>query len=219
MNASATDAVARPSEHQSRIRLAGRQRLRNARLVQKLGGGPESEDRLAVPVLILQELQRPAVGGQALNGVRHRPAAPRRRTGPTAPPPWSRRPRSDLRSPTRPLPSRAPTNRGTAPAAVRRSASALSASPSTPSATRMATRRARTLPSPGRANNDSAGDLCYFRRHLLLEHLRHRRRHLPHARGPRPPPRPAPARRSSARRPSVPAPPASAPATARTGRR
>ena len=111
-----------------------------------------------MPVLVLQELQRPAVGGQALNGVGAVRQHDARRTAPTASLPSARRPRSGRRSTDSTAPSREPTNRGTAPAAVRRSASARSASPSTPSATRMATRRARTLPSPGRANSDSAGD-------------------------------------------------------------
>ena len=50
------------------------------------------------------------------------------------------------------------TRGATAPSLVSRSASAASATPSHPSATRIATRRVRILPSPGRANNDSAGD-------------------------------------------------------------
>ena len=51
-----------------------------------------------------------------------------------------------------------------APSADRRAAT--SASPSHPSATRIATRRVRMLPSPGRANSDSAGDAVDLRRHV-----------------------------------------------------
>ena len=54
------------------------------------------------------------------------------------------------------VPSVVDTKRGTAPSLVSRSASETRASPSHPSATRIATRRVRMLPSPGRANNDSA---------------------------------------------------------------
>ena len=59
----------------------------------------------------------------------------------------------------------------------------------------------------------------HLRRHVRLQHLRHRRRQLAHARARRRPPRPAPARRSSGPTPSARGPPASAPATARSGRR
>ncbi|KAG0756930.1 hypothetical protein G6F22_020130 [Rhizopus arrhizus] len=51
-----------------------------------------------------------------------------------------------------------PTSRTTTPALISASATADTAAPSTPSATRMATLRVATPPSPGLAVSDSVGD-------------------------------------------------------------
>ena len=53
---------------------------------------------------------------------------------------------------------------GTAPASFSAACTAATDAPTTPSATRIATLRVRTPPSPGRCVNDRAGDACYFRR-------------------------------------------------------
>ncbi|KAG0921176.1 hypothetical protein G6F31_020435 [Rhizopus arrhizus] len=55
-------------------------------------------------------------------------------------------------------PMRWPTSRTTTPALISASATADTAAPSTPSATRMATLRVATPPSPGLAVSDSVGD-------------------------------------------------------------
>ena len=77
----------------------------------------------------------------------------------------------------RTAPRRAPTKRGTAPAAASAAWTARSDAPSMPSATSSATWRVLTLPSPGRAISDSAGDVVTSGAAGVLEHARLRRRH------------------------------------------
>ena len=82
---------------------------------------------------------------------------------------------------------RGPTKRGTAPSARQRRVQACSdARRRRHRRTRIATRRVRMLPSPGRANSDSAGDIFTSGR-LLRRHARLPAPSAPRCRGPRPP--------------------------------
>ena len=145
-------------DEQSGIGLSVRQQGIDAACLQQLLTGTQRENRLAVPILILDEFERVPVGAQGIDRFgavgQHQPVVEHRR----------RRFETDIhvdritRRPAAPTPSVDATKRATAPSSVSRPASATSASPSHPSATRMATRRVRILPSPGRANRDSDGD-------------------------------------------------------------
>ena len=118
--------------------------------------GPSARIGFAVAVLVLDEFQRLADGGERRGGrlaigkhqrvEQHRRArsraTPRRRFAAS-----THRPSSGRRSAAPRLPSTS--------AAMQR---AQSRPYPTPSATRIAMRRVRMLPSPGRANSDSAGD-------------------------------------------------------------
>ena len=116
---------------------------------------------------------------------------------PTAPRPSARRPRSGLRSTDSAVPRRAPTNRGTAPAAVRRSAMVMqhAAFDAVGDEDRDTARADAAVARTGKQRQRRRlGD---FRLDVGLEHLRHRRGQLAHAEARQPRPRPAPPRRSS----------------------
>ena len=155
------------------------------RLVEQLDAAPERQDRLAVPVLVLHELER---RGRRPRSVR------------TASPPSGRTTRVEehrrrrleadvdlerlAARPMRPRRARAdePRHRACrgqprrrAPAAARRRRRRRRG---------CATRRVRMLPSPGRANSDSAGDAVTSGVTSASQHLRHRRRQLAGCRGP-----------------------------------
>ena len=139
------------------IRLAVGERRDDPARVEQLRAGAERQDRLAVAVLVLDEFERPAVRPKRVDGL-----APSGRTTASYSTDGaaSRLTSTSIASPDVGCtdPSVVDTNRGHGALAVRRSATATSASPSHPSATRIATRRVRMPPSPGRANSDSAGE-------------------------------------------------------------
>ncbi len=141
---------------------------------------PNDEDRLAVAVLVLQEFQNPAVCRECLRRSRCRSEERRRRKAQTASLQRSCRLASRRRSPSR---RRASSRRAEArrhrSANAARTASMLA--PSTPSATRIATRRPRMPPSPGRAMSDRAGDFFTSGFTSVFEHFRHRRRQRLHS--------------------------------------
>ena len=121
---------------------------------------PEREDRLAVAVLILHELERPTVSGKSSPRRWRRPAtttASNSTDGAALNGDVDLDARSPLVEADRAQP-RADEPRHGAGRRQRAGERTRSASPSTPSATRIATRRARMLPSPGRANSESDGD-------------------------------------------------------------
>ena len=179
--------------------------------------GTQHQDRLAVAVLVLHELERRGRRRRA-----SRCASPSGRTTASN----STDGVASIGASTS-IGSRAAV--ATAPSAARRSAAPhrprpdgrrapLRASPSTPSATRMRRaacgccrrRGARTATAPATWSLPASRRVCStFGIGAGISACRARR----------PPPRPAPARRSSGRTPSARGSPASAPSTARSGRR
>ena len=84
MNASVEPPPAGP-EHDAGIGLAGREGRGDPGLLQQRRRGAQHQDRLAVPVLILHEVQRRGRRRRAFRRPPRRPAARRRRRAPTAP--------------------------------------------------------------------------------------------------------------------------------------
>ena len=119
---------------------------------------PGEEDRLAVTVLVPEELARLPQRRERRGAPSPRPGPRRRRRAPTASSRACRRAPRCPRRRSRWRRAGAPTSRTTASASVRAFCAVATESPSTPGATRIAIRRPRMLPSPGRAVRESAGD-------------------------------------------------------------
>ena len=219
MNASAAPRSSAGADDQRPGRRRPTAASRDAGLVEHAGAGAEHQDRLAVAVLVLEELERPAIGGQASTAAspsgsttasNSTDGAASTRTSTSIGSPLGRR---------RPAPSARPDEarhrpvRGQ-PRAKRAQRLAVDA---VGDQDRDAARADAAVAGPGEQRQRRRRR--HFRRHLPFSAFGIGCRQLRACRAPPRRLRPAPARRSSGPTPSARGSPASAPATARSGTR